>query len=223
MSEPVDILILHGKSVRLVAYLKEVLSSLGIRANTVLGLPSQRKVQEQRVEHYIKNCKIALILVTFDETEPNRNKARPNVYDEIARCRRLKKKDTIVLQERRGKRLVELGSNVHGQLVIIEFEQSKLHKMLPALITEIRDRGLLSFGTSAERKSEAGNILNRFLDRMDDLWDVEFDEAWDNVHRKDYQAERNFAILLDLFFQQYQNVFSALVREKKAGDELMTI
>jgi hypothetical protein len=221
MRESVDVLILHGKSTYLVSYLKELLESLGVSANTALGLPSQRKNQEQRIDHYIKNSKMCLVLLTFDEDEPASNKARPNVYDEIARCRKSKKDDTVILQERREKELVDLPSNVRGQVVVIEFEREKLYAMLPNLITEIRSRDLPSVGTHAERKSEAAHILNRFLDQMDDLWESQFDDAWDNVHRKDYKAERNFAIKLDLFFQQYQNVFSALIREKKTGDELV--
>jgi hypothetical protein len=220
MSELVDVLILHGKNAELVNFMKEVFSSLGLKASTVLDLPSKGKNQDQRVEHYIKNCKVALVLATFDG---NTKTARPNVHDEIARCRQLKKHDTVVLQERVDTNLVELGSNVQGQLVIIEFEQKKLHRVFPRLLGEIRDRGLLSLNTPAEKKSEAGHILNRFLDDMDKLWDDEFDEAWDNVHRKDYRAERNFAILLDKFFQQYQNVFSALIREKKEGDALTAV
>jgi hypothetical protein len=217
MARAVDILILHGKNAGLVEFMKEVFTSLGLKSNTVLGLPSKGKTQEQRVDHYIKECRVALVIATFDK---NTGAARPNVHDEIARCRQLKKKDTIVLQERRDKDLVELGSNVQGQLVILEFEQNELHKVILPLIGEIRDRDLLSLNTSAEKKSEAAHILNRFLDDMDKLWDEEFDEAWDNVHRKDYTAERDFAILLDKFFQQYQNVFSALIREKKEGDAL---
>jgi hypothetical protein len=219
----VDILILHGQSIDLVNYLISLFNSINIIAKNVLNLPSGKMDQERKVEYYLKTCGLPLVLVTFDEEYPTSNKARPNVYDEIARCRDLRPMDTIVLQEKRGPTLVELASNVSGQLVIIQFEQKKLHLMIPFFLNEIRSRGLLASSQTSDATVQAGSTLNDFLDVMDRLWDHQFDTAWATIHRRDYEAERNFAETLDQFFQIYHSVFDALVRKKARGDELRSI
>lgn len=221
-NEP-DVLILHGKSEDIVEYLKTLLGSLGINAETVLNMPSLRKPQEDRVDYWIKNCRTALVLATFDADEKKSKKARSNVYDEITRCRRFKTSETIILREKKDGDLVELPSNVAGKLVIIEFDAQMLHVAIPQLLREIRSRGFLERRNKAERTAESGGILNEFLDKMDGVWDKEFDIAWKKIHRLDYEAERELTIALDHFFQLYQKVFSALIRQKKTGDELREV
>lgn len=223
MRYDLDILILHGMSRSIVDYLKELFASLGISASTVLDLPSRKLSQEKRVDYYIKQCGMPLILVTFDESEANTTKARPNVYDEIARCRRWKREDTLVLQQEKNGKLVELPSNVMGQMVTIHFEADKLHRVVPFILKEIRQRGLIFRTSQAEKTVEKGGILNDFLDKMDSLWDQEFDVAWNSLHRLDYDSERELALALDHFFQQYQRAFSALIRDQKNGDELRAV
>jgi hypothetical protein len=221
--QKIDVLIFHGKSLSLVNYLVDLFRSMGVHAAKVMDLPSRKLTQERRVSYYLKRCGIPLVVATFDEDDLKSCKARPNVYDEIARCRELRPTDTLVLQERRGQSLVELASNVSGQLVIIEFEQEKLHLMIPRLLSEIRNRGLPAYSQTSEATVQAGSTLNDFLDLMDSLWDYQFDAAWAKIHRRDYEAERNFAETLDQFFQIYHSVFDALVRKKTRGDELRTI
>ncbi|MBU6427319.1 hypothetical protein KGQ27_03770 [Patescibacteria group bacterium] len=219
----VDVLILHGMSKNIVDYLKDLIGSLGLRAATVLDLPSHKKPQEQRVDYYIKDCLIPLVLVTFDESEKNTTKARPNVYDEMARCRQFKRSDTLVLQEMREGRLVELPSNVLGQLVTVQFDAALLHNLVPPLLTELRGRGLLLGALTRRGAGENGGLLGDFLERMDQLWEKEFDEAWDNLHRLDYDAERELALALDHFFQQYHSVFRALIQEQCPAHELQSL
>ncbi|HTS17220.1 MAG TPA: hypothetical protein VMP11_06570 [Verrucomicrobiae bacterium] len=221
--EKVDILILHGMTKQLVEDLEGLFKSLGISAATVIELPTLSKTQERKVDYYIQNCGTPLVLATFDESEPDSVKARPNVYDEIARCRRAKRKDTIVLQERRNGEAVEIPTNVVGQLVVIPFERDRLLVMFAALMRELKPRYQPRFASPAETTVGSARIVNAFLDDMDRLWDHEFDAAWDNVHRLDYTAESNFALALDDFFQQYQRVFSAMIRSRKSGDELRAI
>lgn len=218
--DTVDVLLLHGLSKDLVAFLNEFLSALGARSSTVLDLPSRRKPQESRVDHYIKHCRLPLVLMTFDETEKRTKNARPNVYHELTRCRSLRPNDTIVLREKRGRTLVKLPSNVEGHLVIIEFDRAELHKMIPHLLTELRSRGVMRAPGSEKESIGAGRILNKFLDEMDRIWDDELTDAWDKIHRQDYVAERSCAVQLDYFFQHYQSVFDALIRKKKRGEEL---
>ena len=208
----------------LVDYLSSLIEALGISAGAVIDLPAAGKAQEAKVDYYIRNCKIPLVLVTFDEKRKGTTNARPNVYDEIARCRSLgKRRDTIVLQQVEGRRFVHLPSNVTGQMVVIQFDESHLHTMLPRLLVELRSRQLPRNRTAEEGTVEAGGILNEFLDKMDAIWEGEFDHAWRKIHRLNYGAESNFADTLDLFFQQYHKVFAALIRDKKRGDELKIV
>lgn len=223
MKENTDILILHGMSEDVVKYLEDLFRSLGISATTVSKQASGKRAQDKRVDESIRQCRMAVVLMTFNEEEPGTENARPNIYDEIARCRALKKDETLLLQEERKGKLVRLPSNVVGQMVVITFESKRIHLMLPRLLTELRGRGFFAVPTVGESKVEAGHILNRFLDQMDKLWDYEFDPAWDKVHRKDYKAERKFAVGLDRFFQEYQRVFSALIRDRKSGVELQVV
>jgi hypothetical protein len=208
---------------QLVDDIEALLRSLGISAATVIELPASKRTQEKKVDYYIRHCGTPLVLATFDETEPGSKKARPNVYDEIARCRRAGRKDTIVLQERRKGRTVELPTNISGQVVVIPFERDRLLAMFSQLMRELKPRYQPRPVSPAEPAVSSARILSTFLDAMDHLWDDEFDAAWDNVHRLDYTAESNFALTLDNFFQEYQKVFSATVRSRKSGDELRTI
>jgi len=219
----VDVLILHGKSLSFVSYLLDLFKSIGIKAAKVMDLPSGRMAQEQKVSYYLKSCAIPLVVVTFDEDDPQSNRARPNVYDEMARCRNLRPADTLVLQEKRESTLVELASNVDGHLVVIQFQQDKLHLMIPRLLNEIRSRGLPLSSQTSEGTMRAGSTLNRFLDLMDSIWDNQFDVAWSKIDRRDYETERNFAETLDQFFQVYHSVFDVLVRKRARGDDLQTV
>jgi hypothetical protein len=115
----VDVLILHGLSIDLVKFLKDVLDSLGVSSDSPLDLASLGLSQDAKVNHYIKSCRLPLVIVSFDEEEPGSKKSRPNVYDEIQRCRRFKKEDVILLQELREGTSVVLPSNVVGQMVVI--------------------------------------------------------------------------------------------------------
>lgn len=218
-----DILILHGLSNKLVDYLRALFSGVGLKANNAIGLPSLSLPQEDKVDHYIKECRVALVVVSFDESDPKSHRARPNVYDELARCLQSRRTDTIVLQEQRDTGAVELPSNVHGRIVLIPFSQNALHEMIPALLKEISSRRLLAPQEGGKGVFLAGATLNDFLDKMDEIWDHEFDDAWGRVHQSDFMAESELAIALDSFFQQYQHAFSALVREGLRGPELAAV
>jgi hypothetical protein len=216
----VDILILHGLSHNIVNYLEGLFNSLGIYSATVIELPSLRKGQGKKVDYYIKNCKIPLVLATYDEETKDHTRARPNIYDEITRCQKMRGKDTIILQEKS----VQLASNtIRDVRCIFPFERNKIHLMLPKLLTELKSRNLLFARGTGKKTMEVGKTLNDFLDGMDNLWDNEFDEAWEKIPRPYFDAERNFGETLDKFFQLYQNVFSALIRGKKVNDDLKQV
>jgi len=219
-----DILILHGMSKPLVDFFTTFFESLGVSSASAMDLPAGGRPQEEKVDYYIRNCRFPLVLLTFNEKAKRSTTARPNVYDEIARCRNLgKKRETIILQQVEGRRIAELPSNVTGQMVVIQFDTRKLHEMLPMLLRELRSRQVLRKRDAEELTVEAGGRLSEFVDKMDALWEGEFDQAWRRIHRLDYAAESNFADTLDLFFQQYHKVFSALVHDKKYGDELKIV
>jgi len=218
--QKVDILILHGMSYEIVNFFKRLFNSLGIYAAIVEELPSLKKSQGDKVDYYIKNCVVPLVLVTYDEEGKNHTKARPNIYDEIARCQRIRKKDTIILQEKS----VKLASNaITGIRCIYFFERDKIHFILPELFNELKSRNLLFSKDIGKETMYRGKVLNHFLDEMDEIWDNEFDPAWERIPRPYFDAERNFGETLDKFFQLYQNVFSALIREKKNGSELKMV
>jgi hypothetical protein len=213
----VDVLILHGMSKDIVDYLNRFFKSMNIRSSTVMELPARKLPQEKKVNYYIKNCKIALVLATHDEETGDKKRARPNVYDEIARCRKSKPRDTIVLQEK----TVVLASNVLGAIPsVIPFDPEHLHLMIPNLLTELKEHNLIYTKNEGIARMEVGWNLNEFLDEMDNLWDNEFDQAWEKIHRLNYGSESNFALTLDKFFQKYQEVFSVLVRNKMSGYEM---
>jgi hypothetical protein len=162
-----DVLILHGMSRHLVDYFRSFAEAIGVSAGAVIDLPAGGKPQEQKVDHYIRNCKIPLVLLTFDEEQMGATSARFNVYDEIARCRELgKREDTIVLQQTKEGRTVALPTNVTGQMVVIEFDDSHLHTMLPQLLRELMSRQIPRSISAEERTFEAGGILSDFLDKM---------------------------------------------------------
>jgi hypothetical protein len=219
-TESVDILILHGLSSNLVSFLKDTLESLGLSAASPMQLPSLKLWQDAKVDQYITNCRVPIAIVSFDEEEPGSNKARPNVYDEIQRCRRLKKDDVILLQEFRGKLSVDLPSNLIGQMVVFPFDQTALHSLIPPLLRELRSRNLFAVKSLGATAFEAGDIMNSFLDEMNNTWDHDFDEAWESIHTSDYEAERNLTECLDKFFQDYLGVFTALVKDKVRGEDL---
>lgn len=212
-----DVLILHGRDPYLVEYLSKLFTSVGLRSSTAEALPSHQRHQEAKVDLYIQQCRIPVVLVTFDES----NRARPNVYDELARCRTLRPDDMIVLREERGGARVDVGSNTEGKFVEINFDTGQLHAMIPPLLVELKSRGLVS-GSAESGPRDLGNFLNAFLDKMDAIWE-QIDGAWNNVHRQDYEAENELTVRLDQFFQQYHHVFHALVRDGRRGDTLRAV
>jgi hypothetical protein len=222
-----DVIILHGMSIDLVTSLVELTSSLEIDASSIINLPSMKRPQEEKVDYYIGRCRIPLILVTQDELGKD-PKARPNVYDEIARCRKLKPKDAIVLQEKG----VELPSNVVGRLVVIPFEKNAFHKAIPQLIKEFSQRGLPKtkakiFGIqklpSEELTSQSKQVLRDFVHEMDEMWEF-IDKAWNVVYRKNHtHAESNVTTALDKFFVCYWTVFRSLVESKKSRVDLKSV
>ena len=219
-----DVVILHGAHREIVDALSAILEAMGITAKPVLDLAAGGRRQEEKVNYYIRNSRIALVLLTFDPKDAPSRKARPNVYDEIARCRTLGKgRDTIVLQQQDKDRIAELPSNVAGQMVVLQFAAAQLHAVIPPLLRELKSRELPRRPEEDVRTVQAGGLLNRFLDKMDTIWEGEFDNAWPHIHRQDYEAESNFADTLDAFFQQYHKVFCALIRDKKRGDDLKVV
>jgi hypothetical protein len=220
---PPDVLVLHGLSRELVDHLVSLLGSVGLRASSATDLPSLSKPQGEKVDYYIRNCGFPLVLVSADDQNPGSNRARPNVYDELARCRAHRRKDTLIIQEIRSGTPIELPSNVSGRFVVIQFDRTALHTLAPPLLSEIRSRHLVKVVAASETTVEAGGILNDFLDKMNDVWDNHFDEAWDEIHQHHYRAERNVALLLDQFFQQYLRVFTAVAKAKERGNRLKRV
>ncbi|HEV7921952.1 MAG TPA: hypothetical protein VGR02_14280 [Thermoanaerobaculia bacterium] len=218
-----DILILHGGRLPLVKFFEQFFNAFGLVARSAIDLPSRAKAQKDKVTHYIESARLLLALVTFNEAEPATATSRPNVYVELAEAANKRPADTIVMRELRDGHPVDLGSNLDGRLVIVPFEEQRLHEAIPALVGELRQRGFFDAHSGPAESFEAGSILNRFLDQMDNIWDNEFDVAWEKIYLSSPDHERDFALTLDQFFQNYQSVLSALIRDKMRGAQLEAI
>jgi hypothetical protein len=219
---PIDVLLLHGKDLSLVASFTELFTSLGLTAAKVIDLPSLDLEVDERVDVYVKASRLKVVIASFDEDEKGATTSRPNVYDEITRCLILSSSSNLIaLRETREGKDVQLPSNIVRKLkVIIPFERGKLELAIPKLIREVISRGLpatLVNPTDSERSSTA--VLTLFMRKMDKLWD-DFTKAWNTVHSSDAEAESKLTIYLDLFFQKYHGVFKARIVNGEKGDQL---
>jgi hypothetical protein len=206
-----------------VRYFVDFFDSLGLSANNAEGLASAGHPQPEKVAYYLSRARIILVLATFDEEITDTKSARPNVYLELQESISRRKNDTLVLRETRADSVVDLGSNLYGETIEYPFSRDAIHRVVPAVLRELRQRDLVRPMNSSDGAYEAGKILNDFLDEMDIIWDREFDQAWSEIFHTSYDHETDFATTLDLFFQEYQAVFSALIRDKKRGEELKAV
>ena len=220
--EITDVLVLHGMSLGLVNDIELFLRSLGLKAETVEEMASRGNPQDQKVSNAIENCRLALVLLTFDETEQDTSKARPNVYDEISTCKMKKPNDTILLREVKDSKKVTLPSNKEGTLVELTFEMNQLHKLYPQLIKELKGRNMVSskIPLKSDMDFNSNTILRGFLDKMDRVWEEEFDKASNEIYRGDYYTMNKFQLSLDRFFLEYWKVFNALVRQNEPATVL---
>jgi hypothetical protein len=220
----IDVLILHGLDQDLVTIIERFLESLGISAKTVLQLYSEKKLQDNRVDYQIKNCGMPLVLATFDEEEKYGTKPRTNVISEITRCVKLRKKDTLVLREERNGQLVQLASNEEREIIQIPFRRDALPELFINLVKELKGRKfIVSPKSKLETALDTGGVLNKFLDRMDDIWEEQFDKAADCIDLNDYATENKFQQTLDRFFIEYWKVFDSMIRKKIIGDQLRAL
>lgn len=219
---PPDILIFHGRDDGLVQYFIDFFDSLGLSARNAERLASAGYAQPEKIGYYLDAARLILILVTFDDEVANSRAARPNVYLELQSSLARRPQDTVVVAESRDGRKVDIGSNLQGEVIELSFSREAIHRVLPSILRELRQRGLVR-PVSSDEAYEAGAILNNFLDEMDIIWDDEFDVAWAKIFHTSNDHESDFAITLDQFFQNYQTVFSALIRDKKRGDELKAV
>jgi hypothetical protein len=226
-TESTEVLILHGGSLDLVEDLKEFLGGLGISAATVLDQPSQSKPQMARVDDRIKQCKLAIVVASFDEETANSRSPRPNVIHELTLCQKYKSKDTIVFQEKRNGLTADIGSNFQGHLVILQFERTGLQKTFTQLLGELRTRGMFLPASASSLKTMPTNVvigrdLNDFLDKMDVLW-ASFDQAYKKIHRDDHKTLMHYSDTLDAFFICYWNVFNQMIRKKAPPGDLRIV
>jgi len=222
-NDDLDVLLVHGRDDELVRFFIEFFDSLGLIARNAQRLASAGHPQAGKVNHYLDHARMILVLATFDDQFQEPTAARPNVYLELQTSLLRRAADTIVLREVRGGKEVDIGSNLNGQIIELKFSRDAIHKILPAVLGELRQRKMVSPISSSDHAFGAGQILNSFLDEMDIIWEKEFDEAWKEIFQTSYDHESDFATTLDLFFQDYQAVFSALIRDKKRGDELKSV
>lgn len=218
-----DVLILHGRDRQLVDYLCSLCVSLGLTANYVENLPSNGMDLNQCVTHYASSARLRIILATFDEENKASNQARPNVIDELRLCAERKLTPTLLVVETRDGKRPALQSNLPNPFPSIEFSASEIHVFVPKLIKDLRSMLQVEmFESPATKRVVMGRELNSFLDKMDDIWDNEFDEAWKAIHQRDYAGEREFANELDQFFLCYHAAFVVFAKTPNDHAKLRT-
>lgn len=217
-----QILILHGRSLDLVDELRKIFVSLGLTAETVLDQPANGLPQHDRVRHRIMTCKIPLVLATYAEKGKSSGSPRPNVIHELTICSKERLEDTIVLQEVRDGHPVDLGSNLDGQLVIIQFQSGNLHLAYPRLFREMNLESLLTHPPESSRAhtTNTDNPMIEIMDKMDSLW-KQFDGVFFKIHREDASTFYKYGDSLDKFFINYWNIFHFSVKNNNAGPELI--
>jgi hypothetical protein len=191
---------------------------LGLKTDYVLNLPAGGKPQHDKVISYIESTRLAIVLISFDDSDPSSTQARPNVYNELTDCHRILKGNVLVLLEQRRGTTVEMPSNLKGCLVELYFERERVHKSYPQIIKELTSLGLLFplHPTHNDSKVLRNRIVCTFLEKMDDLWINDFTRAWNSVYRTDQAAESDIAVGLDKFFQEAWHLF--LMFAKGASD-----
>lgn len=222
----IDIILLHGNdnyvTSPIIEYLKE---SFGFIVNTVENSPARGKSQNDKVRSYIKECKLPIVLATFDGSNQN---VRPNVANEIALCFELRQNDFLIIRERRNNSLAAIGSNIENQHPEIIFEKDDLSRLYIKLNREILALNLIT-KSSVKQNSDLNSIrkeaneISDFLDKMDRIWEDEFDIVADFIRRDDWKTEKEFQNKLDAFFLKYWAVFDAMIRKKKEGRALKKI
>lgn len=217
-----NILLLHGGSEGYVERFKEVFAGLGLPARVVLDDASNARTQRERVDEAIKSCRLPVVLATYNDANPGATTARPNVYDEIARCQTLGRDDVIVVLEVRDGKPVDLGSN-HQNIVALQFDFTDPLRGMTSIarfLHELRERRLFSPQDAGSDAHASGSVFNAFLGEMDDIWDNHLDAAWDYIHQQDYDSEQKITLENDKFHLKFHDVVVALVRHQQSPAEL---
>jgi hypothetical protein len=214
----IDVLLLHMTKDACVAYVKDLLGSVGLSVESWIEQGSGGRTQNDQVDHAIASCSIPIVVVSFDSENPANTGSRPNIYDELQRCHKAKPDRLIVLREERAGQTADIPSNLLGHFAEIVFRMDAIADLAPRLLRECRSKGL--FPRSSRTGVPTGTILNSFLDRMNDIWDNELDGAWNAISGDDYPAERSITEAHDRFHQEYLHAFEAAVRRGEDGDVL---
>lgn len=218
-----DILILHGEDDGLVkeiqTYLRE---SFELNVSTVKELPANGLSQLDKVKCYINDSKFILILATFYNKT---NVVKPNVAQEIQLCLDSGNNNYLIAREERNGATVDIGSNLDKRTSEILFDRKSMIKLFTKInqqLTAFKVLFIKDFSDFSEYKSDA-NQLNEFLDKMDVIWEEEFDIASELIERDDWKTEKEFQNKLDAFFLKYWNVFNAIIRKEVKGDKLLEL
>lgn len=138
------IFISHGKiSRRQLGKLKEFLTTLGATAIIVEDEANSGMTPAQKVENYMANCNVGLVLMTADDKmkESDEVRGRPNVDNEIGMLRKSDNinKRIIIFKEA----TVILPSN-YSELVRENFNRSQIETIFTRIVKELKAWGFFN-------------------------------------------------------------------------------
>ncbi len=221
VTEEIDILILHGRSIALIDKLRRVLKAVGYYACTVEEQPTVGLSQGNKVKELIKKSKICLAVLTFNDEDKNSTGARPNVYDELSTCGSIKRRNTIVLLEKKGNKYVTIPSNRNGVFVPITFEKRDIVTLFEKLFIELRPRIMALKVPYANKEVEMSvPIIKEFVEKMNLLWNNEIEHAWKCIERRGAELQFDFADSIDAFANQYTKMLDYFFKDYKNNNSL---
>lgn len=138
------IFISHGKiSQRQLGKLKEFLTTLGATAIIVEDEANLGMTPAQKVENYMANCNVGLVLITADDEikESDEVRGRPNIDNEIGMLRKSDnvKKRIIIFKET----TVTLPSN-YSELVRENFNRGQIEAIFTRIVKELKAWGFFN-------------------------------------------------------------------------------
>lgn len=191
-----DVLVLHANNEDIADWICELTRGFGLKVMGPINVMSSTGGKERRAKLVLQS-RLILVLHAFDESLEKLSPGSGQRLDEWkagerARIRR------IQLIESRNKPIERSGVDR------INFTRAKLEFLAIDLVRAFKEVGLVQVAKSrGPERMTVGTLLNAFLDKMDKIWDKEFDPAALLIPGSDARAEREFGAILDDFFLCY--------------------
>jgi hypothetical protein len=192
-----DILIIHYNNTPIAEWIQKLTKSVGLRVLAPVDASTFDGDKTARTS-MLGGVRLVLVLHAFDASleklapgsELRLDQWKTSGKTRVRRIQIVESRDKKADREQAGDRIV--------------FARTKLEMLAIDLLRNLKDAGLVQPGKAkvTERMS-MGKLFNAFLDRMDDIWDNEFDQADLLIPSSDGRAERDFTAQLDDFFLCY--------------------